>query len=212
MLKHLLILLLLIPFIGTAQIDTTKVEDILIDPVEQMPEFEGGQEGLFNFIGKNVEYPQEAKAKGIQGRVFVSFMIRDDGSIDSIKILKGVHELLDNESLRVIRLMPKWHPGMQKGKPVNVYYNLPINFKLDLGERINKYRKNGKKGMEVKNYKSAIFNFTKIIKDYPFDTEALFLRGKSYHLFGENGKALEDLYLAKQFGSKEAEEYLKMIE
>lgn len=103
---------------------------ISIGTVEEKPEFPGGESALIEFISTNVQYPEDAKNKGIQGKVFVSFVINKNGKVVEPKIMKGVDPLLDNEALRVISLMPDWKPGTQKGKTVNVSYVLPINFKL----------------------------------------------------------------------------------
>jgi TonB family protein len=98
---------------------------------ETMPSFRGGEQKLMEFIGNNVVYPKEAIEAGIEGRVFVEFYIEKDGTVTDGKVLKGIGYGCDEEALRVIGLMPKWSPGMQRGKAVRVRYTLPINFKLD---------------------------------------------------------------------------------
>ena len=98
--------------------------------VETMPSFRGGQQKLFEFLGNNLVYPQEAIDAGVEGRVFVEFYIEKDGSVTDGKVLKGIGYGCDEEALRVIGLMPKWYPGKQRGKAVRVRYTLPINFKL----------------------------------------------------------------------------------
>jgi periplasmic protein TonB len=109
------------------------VEDvILIDP-EQMPEFEGGEVGLRSFIAKNIRYPETAAESNIEGTVYVQYLVLKDGTINNIKLLRGVIGApdLDKEALRVVKLTNgKWKPGMQNGKPVNVRMNIPIRFKL----------------------------------------------------------------------------------
>ncbi len=97
---------------------------------ETMPSFRGGEQKLFEFIGKNVVYPQEAIDAGVEGRVFVEFYIEKDGTVCDAKVLRGIGYGCDEEALRVIGLMPKWSPGKQRGKAVRVRYTLPINFKL----------------------------------------------------------------------------------
>lgn len=104
--------------------------------VEQMPEFQGGVKGMQEYLVSNIKYPDKAKQEGIQGRVFVSFVIRADGSVSGATILRGVDPLLDEEALRVVSQMPKWKPGTQKGKAVNVQFNLPIVFKLDEEKKV----------------------------------------------------------------------------
>ncbi|MDR1556641.1 MAG: M56 family metallopeptidase [Tannerellaceae bacterium] len=98
--------------------------------VEQMPRFPGGEGELLKFVATNVKYPEEAKAKKIEGRVIVSFIVNDDGRVSDPVITRGIEPLLDAESLRVIQLMPVWTPGKQRGIPVAVRYTLPITFKL----------------------------------------------------------------------------------
>ncbi|MBR5061377.1 MAG: M56 family metallopeptidase [Prevotella sp.] len=100
------------------------------DNVEQMPEYPGGQEELMKFLQTNVKYPKEATDKGIQGRVLVQFIVKSDGSISDAKVVREAHPLLDAEALRVVKSMPKWKPGMQSGKIVNVKYVIPVTFRL----------------------------------------------------------------------------------
>jgi len=103
--------------------------------VEKMPEYPGGDEARVKFMVENVKYPDEARKNGISGTVFVSFIVEKDGSISDVKLLRGVDKLLDNEALRVVKLMPAWQPGVQRGKPVRVQFNMPIQFNLDRGAK-----------------------------------------------------------------------------
>lgn len=99
--------------------------------VENMPEFPGGELALRKYIAENVKYPEDAKEKGIQGRAYVSFVIDKEGNVANVKLARGIgFESIDNEALRVVSLLPKWKPGMQRGKAVNVSYTIPIIFKL----------------------------------------------------------------------------------
>ncbi|PLX24084.1 MAG: energy transducer TonB [Salinivirgaceae bacterium] len=98
--------------------------------VEQMPEFPGGQGQLFKYISQNINYPAIAKENGIQGKVFIQFVVGKDGSITNVTVLRGVDPSLDKEAVRVVQSMPKWTPGKQRGKPVFVRYQVPINFRL----------------------------------------------------------------------------------
>ena len=102
--------------------------DILIDVVEDMPQFPGGTQKLFEYLAKNVRYPKEAEEKCIQGRVIVTFVVEKDGSITDAKVLRSVAPSLDAEALRVVNDMPKWIPGKQDGEPVRVKYTIPITF------------------------------------------------------------------------------------
>jgi protein TonB len=97
-----------------------------------MPEFKGGQKEFINYIVANVKYPQEAKEKGITGKVFIEFIVNKKGKVTTARVLESVDPLLDAEALRVISTMPDWIPGEnENGKPVNVSMALPINFRLD---------------------------------------------------------------------------------
>lgn len=98
--------------------------------VEQMPIFPGGDEALRNFVTNNIQYPEEASKKEISGRVFVSFVIGKDGSVQNVKVARSVDPQLDAEAIRVVKSMPKWNPGQHRGKPVKVSYTIPINFSL----------------------------------------------------------------------------------
>ena len=112
------------------KIDTTKVFDV----VEQMPQFPGGNEALMQFLSSNIKYPKDAMDAKVQGRVVASFVVEKDGSVTDVKVLKSVIPSLDQEAIRVINAMPKWVPGMQKGKAVRVKYTIPITFRLQ-GEK-----------------------------------------------------------------------------
>ena len=106
------------------------VEDEVFTVVESMPEFPGGTKKMMQYLSKNVKFPPAAKANGISGKVYVNFTVGKNGKIRDIKILRGVHDLLDKEAIRVIKAMPPWKAGKQRGKPVSVSFNLPINFIL----------------------------------------------------------------------------------
>jgi len=98
--------------------------------VEDMPEFPGGEKALRNFIATNVKYPVKAQENGIQGKVYISFVVNKTGKVTDAKVVRGVDPSLDKEALRVVNNLPKWKPGKQRGKKVNVNYTLPISFAL----------------------------------------------------------------------------------
>lgn len=98
--------------------------------LEDKPEFPGGEAALLKWIAQNTKYPEIAKENGIQGRVFVGFVIDKAGKVTEVKVLRGVDPYLDKEAVRVVGQMPSWSPGKQRGKPVKVSYQVPINFKL----------------------------------------------------------------------------------
>jgi len=99
-------------------------------PYEKMPEFPGGDQKLFNFLGSNTHYPVEAAKNGIQGRVILQFYVGTDGKITDIKIVRKVNDYLDMEALRVVRSMPEWTPGEHEGQKVRVKYTLPVSFRM----------------------------------------------------------------------------------
>lgn len=106
-------------------------EGEIFQVVEQMPEFPGGMNALLSYLAKNIKYPSVAQDNNIQGRVYISFVVNKDGSIVDPEIVKSVDPSLDKEAMRVIRAMPKWNPGKQRGKPVRVKYTVPVLFKLN---------------------------------------------------------------------------------
>ena len=98
--------------------------------VEEMPTFPGGEKAMFDYIYANIQYPEIAKENNIQGRVILRFCVTYKGGVDQVSILKPVDPSLDNEAIRVIKTLPQWKPGKQGGKPVNVWYSLPVVFQL----------------------------------------------------------------------------------
>lgn len=106
-----------------------KQEEIINFP-EVMPEFPGGTDALMSFLTKNIRYPEDAREMGIQGKVICKFVVEPNGEVTNISILRGVHPSCDQEAIRVLKKMPVWKPGMQYGRKVRVYYNLPIVFRL----------------------------------------------------------------------------------
>ena len=112
--------------------DELELEDLDFewDVVQQMPSFPGGEKNLFKFLKNNTDYPEISRQNGRQGKVIASFVVEKDGSISDIKILKGVDQYIDQESIKVIKAMPKWKPGKQMGKKVRVRQILPLKFTL----------------------------------------------------------------------------------
>lgn len=98
--------------------------------VEEMPEFPGGDIALRKYIANSLNYPVIAQENGVQGKVYVSFVVDQDGSISNAKVARSVDPSLDKEALRVVNSLPKWKPGKQRGKPVRVSFTVPINFVL----------------------------------------------------------------------------------
>ncbi len=98
--------------------------------VEEQPEFEGGEAGLMKYLSENIVYPTMARESGIQGTVYLTFVIERDGSVTDIQVLRGIGGGCDEEAIRVVQNMAKWKPGKQRGKPVRVQFRLPIKFVL----------------------------------------------------------------------------------
>jgi len=109
---------------------TLAQENNIYTVVDEMPSFVGGQIALSNYISVNLRYPDEAKKNQKEGIVYASFIVEKDGSITNVSIVKGIGYGCDEEVVRVLSAMPKWLPGKQKGNPVRVKLNLPVNFSL----------------------------------------------------------------------------------
>ena len=104
--------------------------DKVLEKAEVMPQFPGGDQAMMKFVSENVQYPEEAKEKEISGRVMVGFIVEKDGSISDVKVVKGIGGGCNEEAVRVVKAMPKWKPGKEKGKPVRVHFTMPFTFKL----------------------------------------------------------------------------------
>ncbi|MGB0888581.1 MAG: TonB family protein [Vicingaceae bacterium] len=189
--------------------------DTIYEVIEKLPQFNNGNETLEHYLMKNLTYPSEAKLQGIQGKVFVNFVIDKTGAVTETNIVKGVHELLDNEALKIVNSFPNWSPGIQKGKPVSVSYNLPLNFKLrgysnhsGVPPLSSKYYKKGIKLMEKEKYNEAIKSFSEAIKWHPKYKEAYIKRAIAYHKTNQIDKACKDWRISFQLGEKESQESL----
>ncbi|MFP4470559.1 MAG: energy transducer TonB [Bacteroidales bacterium] len=110
-------------------------EEVIVErdpfiPVEIEPEFPGGYPALLEFLSRQIKYPEMAKAANVQGTVHVSFIVMPDGSVSNIEVIRGIGGGCDEEAVRVVKLMPKWKPGIQAGKPVKRGLVIPIKFRL----------------------------------------------------------------------------------
>ncbi|NPA36410.1 MAG: energy transducer TonB [Chlorobi bacterium] len=106
-------------------------EDGIFISVEEMPEFPGGNNELLSFLSKSVKYPVIAIENRIQGRVYVYFVVDENGYVSDVRLIRGVDPAIDKEALRVVKSMPRWKPGKQRNKPVKVSFTVPINFVLE---------------------------------------------------------------------------------
>lgn len=109
----------------------TKKNDKIYTIVDRSPSFKGGMDNFYKYIAKNLKYPKTARENGIEGRVFVVFIVDKKGNIVDAKVVKGVNPELDAEALRVVENSPKWIPALKDGKKVKVRMNIPINFVID---------------------------------------------------------------------------------
>jgi periplasmic protein TonB len=107
-----------------------KGKDDVLKTAEAAPTYGGGESAMRKYLQKNIKYPSKAKDDGVQGTVFVRFVVEKNGTVDDVLVAKGVHPLLDEEAKRVVSAMPKWAPGKERGKNVAVQYTLPVRFQL----------------------------------------------------------------------------------
>ncbi len=129
--KKLILLVALALFCSTSVMaQTVVVDEEIFLVVENEPEFPGGSDSLYAYIARNIKYPETAKKEKIEGRVFVTFVIEKDGQVSSAKILRDIGGGCGEEAIRVVKNMPKWKPGTQRGNPVRFQFNLPVSFML----------------------------------------------------------------------------------
>jgi len=151
----------------------TSEEDTVYQIVDEMPQYPGGEKAMMEYVAKNVKYPQEAKDKEIQGRVFVSFVIEKDGSVNEVKVMRGIGGGCDEEAVRVIKGMSKWKPGKQDGKPVRVSYMMPINFKLSDGQPPKPAQKADANKPDMTPDKNGVYQIVEEMPQYPGGEDAL---------------------------------------
>ena len=115
------------PVVEEKEVEETEIFTV----VEENPGFPGGDEARIKFLQSNMKYPTMARESGIQGKVYVTFVVEKNGNVTDVKILRGIGGGCDEEAIRVVKSMPKWNPGKQRGKNVRVQFNLPIQFTLN---------------------------------------------------------------------------------
>ena len=130
--------------------------------VEEAAMFPGGMEAMMKYLQENIKYPEQAKNNGVQGRVIVQFVVNKDGSISNDTVVRSVDPMLDAEAIRVVRNMPNWTPGKQKGEAVRVRFTLPVTFRLD-GEGSKPVQKQ----VTVENAGEEIFSVVEQMPEYP---------------------------------------------
>ncbi|HRG88708.1 MAG TPA: TonB family protein [Chitinophagales bacterium] len=199
--------------------DSVKTTAPIFTFVEQMPVFPGGDAALVKFLQQNLKYPQMERDNDIQGKVLLRFVVLENGSVDDVIVIKGVSPGLDAEAMRVIKLMPKFTPGRQQGKPVKVYYNIPIVFKLQdqnpkedamLNAKITKDAdfRNGILELQNSNYKKASGYIKKSIKKYPDDYISYDILGEIDLKLGNKKEACKNFEQALKKGSPDAQNSL----
>lgn len=117
-------------YVPVKHVEEEIVEAEIFQIVESMPDFPGGDEARLTYLRDNIKYPQIARESNISGTVHVTFVVEKDGRVTDIRILRGIGGGCDEEAMRVIKAMPRWKPGKQRGKPVRVQFNMPIKFTL----------------------------------------------------------------------------------
>ena len=132
--KILILTILVLPLINSAQEDTTRDEEIKIERmyVEEQAEYPGGLKALYEYLRKNIKIPKIIRVRGeVSGKVFVKFMVNEEGKVEEVSILKGLTgcEECDEETLKAIKKMPRWKAAKMQGKNVKCYFNLPVSFK-----------------------------------------------------------------------------------
>lgn len=185
--------------------------------VEQMPSFPGGEKAMNDYIKKNIQYPKMEKEYGIGGIVYIAFVVHKDGTISDIKCLRGIKSgpALQKEAIRVISTMPKWTPGMQSGKTVNVEYQMPIKFTP--GKKVNDDEMQAisaahyKKGLELASkgqYQLAINEFDYCLFYMAGDVNTLYQRGMAFHNLKKGKEACDDWNKIQFQGDNKADELL----
>ena len=147
--------------------------DSIYQIVDEMPQYPGGEAAMMKFVSENVKYPQEAKDKDIAGRVFVSFVVEKDGSVSTVKVMRGIGGGCDEEAVRVVKAMPKWKPGIKDGKPVRVSYMMPFTFKLSDGQPAKPSKKADANKPDMKPDKDGVYQIVEEMPRFPGDEKAL---------------------------------------
>ena len=188
------------------EIDLPAEEKNVMLVCEQQPEFPGGLKALMVYLKKEIRYPKKCSASGIEGKAFVRFIIDKNGKIKKVELFKSSgNKLLDKEAIRVVKKMPRWNPGKNKGEAVNVMFTLPVNFKL------NKKESKGKDEMVFSNPESqpefpggwnAVKEYLQLNIRYPKECVENRIEGKAFVRFivEKNGK-IKKVELAKSSGN-----------
>ncbi|HXU26152.1 MAG TPA: TonB family protein [Bacteroidia bacterium] len=199
--KYLVAILLFVNSFCFSQKDTSSVYTI----VEQMPEFPGGMAEMMKFIQGNLKYPQDLAARKIGGKVYVKFIIGIDGTVEQAEVLKSSgFDKLDNEAIRVVKIMPDWTSGVQNGKKVRVYFNLPLSFSLQEPyyifnvNNVNPYYKESLKALTTGTPAQVIDMMKQALKVAPKDADIFYNRGVA-HYYSNKGSCCRDFMAVLEF-------------
>jgi TonB family protein len=129
--KLFLMILLALPVIGFAQKERDENNKEILIFAEQMPDFPGGVQALYQYLGKNIRYPLDMRKQKVEAKVIATFVVDAKGRIKNIEVVNKVPQQFTDETIRVLKRMPVWIPGKQNGKPVNVKYTLPVDYRLN---------------------------------------------------------------------------------
>lgn len=211
--SSLLVVLLLVLCQIEAQAQANKVYNFA--SMKNPPTYPGGLAALYKFIGQNINYPQQAIDKNIQGNVFASFLVDKDGSISDIKIERKLGYGTDEEAVRVLKLMKKWNPGTEKGKPVQVAYNMPIKFTLDKGSSSKAINASNTKTKGLPTYPDgadALYKFLGQNIKYPKEARDKKIQGNVFLSFMVNTDGtIEDIKVVKGIGGGADEEAVRVL-
>jgi TonB family protein len=198
---------------------TSAAQEQPLTIVEKMPEFTGGEKAKAEYFRKNIQYPKIEQEYGVQGVVYVTFIVEKDGSLSDVKVLRGIKSspALNKEALRLVSGMPKWQAGMQNGKTVRVQYNMPVRFTLKntkppADEEMQKiaegHYKKGLAFISKSQYKEALGEFDYTIFYLPGDANTLYQRGLALHNLKDDKSACDEWNKVKFAGSSQADEML----
>ena len=180
-------------------------EEKVYSKVQEMPEFPGGHKGMIDYFETKLKYPALAKEKKLTGSVLVRFIIDTTGMVKKSWVVRGLGLGCDEEALRLINSMPRWTPGKDSGKVVNVYYNLPVKFAIKSTTVSDEAAfKQGMMLMQKGEYAESIKSFTEALTLNPKNSKSLLYRGGVYHKLKDTDNACNDWGRATELGNKEA--------
>ena len=202
----------------TKSVQSEEPKGVIFAVVEEMPTFPGGENARLKFLANNIKYPETARIAGVEGRVYVTFVVEVDGSVNDVRILRGIGSGCDEETVRVISAMPKWNPGKQRGQAVRVQFNLPVRFYLG-GEQSSKNKETTsltyKVVEQMPEFSTDNKSLEQFLKDnikYPEEARNAGIQGTVYinFLVKEDG-SIDNLNILRGIGSGCDEEALRVV-